>query len=104
MPANFRDGKPADFPFQEEKESRNADRSRGFLPVLWPEMRPADSDFEVFRSALKSPTSCLEERQNAVFGVFSKSGPKSDLEIDELGTIDLVQLLGQLLVKFLRLL
>ena len=52
MPADFRDRKPSDFPFREEKENRNTDRSRGFLPVLWPERRLAGSDSEVFRSAL----------------------------------------------------
>ena len=76
MPANFRDGKPADFPFREEKENRNTDSSRGFLPVLLPEKHPAGSDSEVFKSALINPTSCLEERQNAVFAVFSKSALK----------------------------
>ncbi len=40
------------FPFQEEKENRNADRFRGFLPVLWPERRLAGSGSEFFRSAL----------------------------------------------------
>ncbi len=52
MPADFRDGKPADFPFRGEKENRDTDRSRGFLPVLWPEKRLTGSDSEVFRSAL----------------------------------------------------
>ncbi len=45
--------KNGNFPFREEKENRNADRSRGFLPVLWPERCQAGSDSEVFRSALK---------------------------------------------------
>ena len=53
MLADFRDGKTANFPFREEKENRNTDRSRGFLPVLWPERCQAGSDSEVFRSALK---------------------------------------------------
>ena len=52
MPADLRDGKPADFPFREEKENRNTDRSRGFLPVLWPEMRLAGSDSEVLEAPL----------------------------------------------------
>ena len=46
--------KNGNFPFREEKENRNTDRSLGFLPVLWPERGLADSDFGVFRSALIS--------------------------------------------------
>ena len=44
--------KTGSFPFREEMESRNTTTFRGFLPVLWPERRQADSDFEIFKSAL----------------------------------------------------
>ena len=70
MPADFQDGEPADFPFREEKENGNTDRSRGFLPVLWPERRLAGSDSEVFRSAL---ILSFVDFQNSFYGNFEKT-------------------------------
>ena len=57
MPAVFRNRKPTDFPFREEKGNRYTDRSRGFLPVLWPERHLAGSSSEIFRSAIQDDSS-----------------------------------------------